>query len=57
MRRGAVEISATFLATIVFILIAVMVLFLVFGTFAAESGRTSSGFFYRVLDWIAGLVP
>lgn len=57
MKKGAIEISATMLATIVFILLAVMILFLVFGTFAAESGRTSSGFYYRVLDWIGGLVP
>jgi hypothetical protein len=54
MKKG-MEITTNMLATIVFLIIAVVILLMLWGTFAAESGSPSSNLFYKMFDWIAGL--
>jgi hypothetical protein len=54
MKKGF-EITTNMLATIIFLVIAVVILLMLWGTFAAEAGSPSSNMFYKLFDWIASL--
>jgi len=50
------ELTATVLATIVFIIAVVMVILMLYGSFTAESGRPASQFFFQIFDFMAGII-
>jgi hypothetical protein len=54
MKKG-IEISTNLLVTAIFLIIAVLIVILLWGSFAAEAGSPSSNLFFKMFDWIAGL--
>lgn len=50
------ELTASVLATFIFIIVVVLVIFMFYGSFAAEAGSPTSEFFFKLFDFITGWV-
>ncbi|MCX6815667.1 MAG: hypothetical protein NT120_02355 [Candidatus Aenigmarchaeota archaeon] len=55
MKKGIV-ITTNFLVTIIFIIIAALIIFMLYGSFASEAGRPASNIFYKLFDFLAGFL-
>lgn len=56
-KKGTIQITAQLLATVIFVLVVVAVLFLLLASIEGEAGSGSSNFFYGIFDWIIRSLP
>ena len=52
MKKGMIPINL--LVTVIIVIVVVVTIFAVWGVFKAEAGKTTSNFFYRLIDAIFG---
>jgi hypothetical protein len=50
------ELTATTLATFIFVVIVAVVILMLYGSFAAETGAPGSSLFFKLFDFITGFM-
>ncbi len=54
--KKGIVVSTQLLVTIIFVVIAALVIFMLWMSFSAEAGAPASTIFYKFMDWITGFL-